>query len=88
MYMIGVLLFPAYKRWPNLANRSKWAGLPIMAIAMIAASFASKVKHLILTQGTLYAIGGSIVYYPTLVFLDEWFIVRKGLAFGVMWVSV
>ena len=85
MYMIGVLLFPAYKKWPRLANDSKWAGLPLMAVALIAGSFAKDVKHLILTQGALYAIGGSIVYYPTLVFLDEWFIRRKGFAFGVMW---
>jgi hypothetical protein len=88
MYMIGLLLFPAYKKWPRLANLSKWAGLPIMAMALIAGSFANKVSHLILTQGALYAIGGSVVYYPTLVFLDEWFIRRKGFAFGVVWVSL
>jgi MFS family permease len=85
MYTIGVLLFPAYKKWPSLATNSKWAGLPIMATALIAGSFANKVSHLVLTQGVMYAIGGSIIYYPTLVFLDEWFIQRKGLAYGIMW---
>jgi hypothetical protein len=86
MYMIGVPSSPAYKRWPRLANKSKWAGLPLMAISLVAASFANEVKYLILTQGALYAVGGSIVYYPTLIFLDEWFIRRKGMAYGVMWV--
>jgi MFS family permease len=85
MYTIGVILFPAYKQWPKLATRSKWAGLPIMATALIAGSFANKVSHLVLTQGVLYAIGGSVIYYPTLMFLDEWFIQRKGLAYGIMW---
>jgi MFS family permease len=85
MYTIGILLFPAYKKWPNLATRSKWGGLPLMATALIAGSFANKVSHLVLTQGVLYAIGGSVIYYPTLVFLDEWFIKRKGLAYGIMW---
>jgi hypothetical protein len=85
MYMAGLILFPAYKIWPGLANRSKWAGLPIMAAAFIAASFATKVSDLILTQRVLFAVGGSIVYFPTLVFLDEWFVERKGFAFGVMW---
>lgn len=79
------MLFPAYNRWPRLANISKWAGLPIIAIALIAASFATEVRHLVITQGALFAIGGSLVYCPTLIFLDEWFIQRKGLAFGVMW---
>jgi hypothetical protein len=86
MYMIGLIFFPAYKKWNGLAHCSKWAGLPLMAISLVAGSFATRVNHLILTQGVLYGIGGSIVYYPTLQFLDEWFIVRKGLAFGVMWV--
>lgn len=87
MYMAGLVLFPAYKTWPSLADRSKWAGLPIMAAALIGASFANKVSDLILTQGILFAIGGSIVYFPVLVFVDEWFIEKKGFAFGIMWVS-
>lgn len=87
MYMAGLLLFPAYKTWPKLADRSKWVGLPLMATALIAASFANNVNHLLLTQGVLFALGGSVVYYPALVFVDGWFIERKGLAFGIMWVS-
>ena len=26
-----------------------------------------------------------MLYFPTVAFLDEWFIKRKGFAFGVMW---
>lgn len=33
----------------------------------------------------MYAIGGGLAYAPAIVFLDGWFIQRKGLAFGVMW---
>lgn len=88
MYMIGVPLSAAYNRWPRFANQSKWAGVPIMAISLIAASFANEIRYLILTQGVLYAIGGAAVYCPALIFLDEWFIRRKGFAYGVMWVSI
>jgi hypothetical protein len=87
MYTIGVVLFPIYKKWPRLRNRSAYVGLPIIALSLFAASFAGSVWHLTLTQGILYGIGGSLVYYPTFLFLDEWFIRRKGFAFGVMWVS-
>ncbi|KAI9741507.1 MAG: hypothetical protein M1818_004313 [Claussenomyces sp. TS43310] len=87
MYMVGLILFPAYKKWPRLANTSKWLGLPLMATGLIAASFVNTVDHLVLTQGAIYAIGGCIVYYPTLLFIDEWFIRRKGLAYGIMWAS-
>ncbi|RDL35425.1 uncharacterized protein BP5553_07356 [Venustampulla echinocandica] len=85
MYMIGVPLSAAYNRWPRFANRSKWAGVPIMAISLIAASFANEIRYLILTQGVMYAVGGAAVYCPALIFLDEWFIRRKGFAYGVMW---
>lgn len=88
MYMIGLINFPAYKRWPYLATRSKWVGIPLMAAGLIGASFAQEVNHLVLTQGVIYGLGGCIIYYPTLLYVDEWFIQRKGLAYGIMWVSV
>ena len=59
-----------------------------MAAGLIAASFANNVNHLILTQGMIYAIGGSIIYNPTCLFMDEWFIQRKGFAYGVLWASL
>ncbi|KAE9365612.1 MFS general substrate transporter [Stipitochalara longipes BDJ] len=77
MYMSGLILFPAYKKWPRLAQTSQWAGMPLMAAGLTAASFANK--------GVLYGIGVSIIYCPTLLFIDEWFIQRKGLAYGVLW---
>ncbi|KAL9583778.1 MAG: hypothetical protein Q9212_002516 [Teloschistes hypoglaucus] len=85
MYLSCPILFAAFKRWPTIRRSFTLVGLVINATAIIAASFATKVSHLILTQGILYAIGGVMVYCPTIVFLDEWFIRRKGLAFGMMW---
>jgi len=60
-------------------------GFMIVTIALVAASFASNVVHVILTQGVLYAIGGAMLYSPPIFYFDEWFIARKGLAFGIMW---
>jgi hypothetical protein len=44
------------------------------------------VPHLIVSQGVFYAIGGAMCYSPAISFMDEWFVKRKGLAFGMMWV--
>lgn len=87
MYLSCPVWFAAFKRWPHIRQKCAVAGLLINAVAIAAASFATEVSHLILTQGVLYAIGGVMVYCPACAFLDEWFIRRKGLAFGVMWVS-
>ena len=42
-------------------------------------------SHLILTQGVLYGLGGTLLYNPAILFLQEWFSRRRGLAFGIMW---
>ena len=85
MYTAGLALFPMYKFYPRLPNVLKWFGLPLMSAGLVAASFSESVTHLIVTQGVVYAFGGSVVYYPTLVWLDEWFVQKKGLAYGIMW---
>ena len=50
----------------------------MIAIALVISSFSTRVLHLIMTQGVLYAIGGTLLYTPTVVFLDEWFVAKKG----------
>lgn len=85
MYLGSPFSFTLMQRFPLHRRLYAIAGLVIMTISLVASSFATHVSHLILTQGVLYAIGGSMLYTPTVIFLDEWFIARKGLAFGVMW---
>ena len=85
IYLSSPVFFAALKRWPRIRRSCLLIGLIINTIAILAASFANTVSQLIWTQGVLYACGGVLVYSPTIVFLDEWFIRRKGLAFGMMW---
>ena len=87
MYLGSPLGFMAMRRWPIVLRWGMRAGLVILVVSMIASSFATKVWQLVLTQGALYAIGASLMYYPIIIYVDEWFVRRKGLAFGVMWVS-
>jgi MFS transporter, MCT family, solute carrier family 16 (monocarboxylic acid transporters), member 10 len=39
---------------------------------------------LVLTQGILFGIGGSLLYGPCLSYLSEWFISRRGMANGIL----
>ena len=61
------------------------AGSIIMVTALIAASFCNSVSGLLATQGVLYAVGGLIIYFPSIQYIEEWFVVRRGMAYGVMW---
>jgi MFS family permease len=84
MYCGAPILFAAYSHYPRFCRYSTFIGLPIISLAIFLSSFATTVWHLILTQGVLYAIGGGLLYYPVFIFIDEWFIRRKGFAYGVM----
>lgn len=66
-----------------------WAapiGFLIMCLALGLSSLATNTGHLIASQGVAYGIGASIAYAPTIVFMEDWFVRRRGLAFGIMWV--
>ena len=85
MYLGAPFAFTALQWWPKYRRYYAAIGLGIIAIALVISSFSTRIWHLILTQGVLYAIGGILLYSPTVLFLDEWFIKRKGFAYGVMW---
>jgi MFS family permease len=85
MYLGAPFAFFALQAWPRFRRVSSIAGLTIITVALVASSFSTTVWHLILTQGILYAVGGSLLYSPAILYVDEWFVKRKGFAYGVMW---
>jgi MFS family permease len=58
-------------------------GTGVMALALLLASFANHVWQLYLTQGVLFGIGASLVYYPAIGAPSHWFDAKRGLALGL-----
>ncbi|KAH6850033.1 major facilitator superfamily domain-containing protein [Chaetomium sp. MPI-CAGE-AT-0009] len=85
MYLTAPLVMWSHRRFPRQARYSTITGLLIMCLALALSSFSTTVTHLIITQGVFYAIGGSIAYASCIVYLEQWFVARQGLAFGIMW---
>lgn len=56
----------------------------ICIAALISGSFASTLETLILTQGVAYGLGFLIFYYPILNMVDEYWISRRGMAYGML----
>ncbi|KAI2640108.1 major facilitator superfamily transporter [Xylaria nigripes] len=71
--------FRRFTRWTPLM------GLLLMSLALALNSLATTTTHLIIFHGILYGLGGGIAYCPCIVYLDEWFVKKKGLAYGIMW---
>lgn len=85
MYLDAPIVMGLLRMYPRMGRWSPFAGLAIMCSAIAASSFSQTTTHLIITQGVFFAIGGSISYCPCIVYMDEWFVKRKGLAYGIMW---
>lgn len=85
MYFMAPLVIGLIRAFPRYARWAPTSGLVLTCIALAMSSFSSSVGHLIATQGIFYALGGAITYIPCIVYMDEWFVRRKGLAYGIMW---
>ncbi|KAM3418194.1 hypothetical protein BST61_g6397 [Cercospora zeina] len=83
MYLTMPIFLAAFQRWPRARQYSLRASLPIVAAALTGASFAQTVWQLVLTQGVVYAFAGNALVMPTINYINEWFVRRKGLAIGV-----
>ncbi|TVY65668.1 Fujikurins efflux protein, partial [Lachnellula suecica] len=85
MYLMMPLTFTVLTRYPRLRPYCGPVGLLIMVTSLILSSFAKEVWQLIASQGVLCAIGSGLLFSPTTLYLDEWFIARKGMAYGTIW---
>ncbi|KXT16971.1 hypothetical protein AC579_7391 [Pseudocercospora musae] len=83
MYLTMPVFLAAFQRWPNSRRYSLWCSLPIVATALIGASFTNTVPQLLVCQGIVYAVGGNALVMPSINYINEWFVRKKGLAIGV-----
>lgn len=85
LYMAAPITFGTLIKFPRWKRPAIALGLLTMCVSLGLSSLCNTVPQLVATQGILYGIGGAITYSPVIQFLDEWFVRRKGFAFGVMW---
>lgn len=85
MYFAAPVVYFVLRKFPRHRKTCSIVGFVIELSGLIGASFATTVPQLLGTQGILYAVGGSLHYFPAFLYLDEWFIQRKGIAYGVVW---
>ncbi|KAK0469014.1 major facilitator superfamily domain-containing protein [Desarmillaria tabescens] len=81
---VSVLGFPAGKLAERIGYRMTGIiGCTLMAIGLLGASFSSKVWHLYLNQGIVFAIGSAFAVIPALTIPSQWFVKYRGFATGV-----
>ncbi|KAI7180296.1 hypothetical protein D0868_10730 [Hortaea werneckii] len=64
-------------------NAVMFAGCTMLSGGFIAASFASRIWHLYLSQGVLIGMGIGAIFIPSVQVLPQWFLKRRSLAGGL-----
>ena len=82
MYLTSPFLYIIFHRYHTHRRTIGISGFVIMLASLVGASFANTVPQLLVTQGVFYALGGALLYFPVCNYIDEWFIKRRGLAYG------
>lgn len=76
--IIPITRYPQYRRWMVVT------GCFICAMSLLISSFSTQLWHLLLTQGVGYAVGFIFLYNPLFSMLNEWFVVKRGMAYGIL----
>ncbi|KAJ8130211.1 hypothetical protein O1611_g3416 [Lasiodiplodia mahajangana] len=85
LYLSSPIVLGVCRLYPHYTRYATPVGLLIASLSLALASLATSTDTLIALQGVLYAIGSAIAYCPTILYIDEWFAVRKGMAYGIVW---
>ena len=65
-------------------NQIAVPGCLLISTGFLLASWSTHTWHLLLTQGLLYGIGSSMLYFPLISIAPEYFDRRRGAAMGVI----
>jgi len=78
--LFGLLTNQYAHRRPHAAA----GGIVLLVGSLILSSFSHQIWQLVVTQGILQAFGATLLFSSSTIYVDEWFVRRKGFAYGVM----
>ncbi|KAH8585827.1 major facilitator superfamily domain-containing protein [Bisporella sp. PMI_857] len=81
--------------WSSTSSSRRWrrqltprmitlSGVVLMSVGFLLASFSSSIWQLLLTQGLLYGLGSSLLYFPLLSPAPEYFTTHRATALGAI----
>ncbi|PSN73365.1 monocarboxylate transporter [Corynespora cassiicola Philippines] len=86
IYFLGApVAMPLVRKFQNLQRHMVIIGWIACVLSTLSASFCQSVSGLIATQGVAYGVSFLLLYFPLLCMLNEWFVARRGLAYGVLY---
>ncbi|KAL6703119.1 hypothetical protein ACN47E_010181 [Coniothyrium glycines] len=83
-YLGAPLISPFVRRYSHYRVHMILAGWPMCILGLVAGSFSDTLGLLLLTQGVMYGVGFVVFYYPILSMVDEFWVRRRGFAYGLL----
>lgn len=83
-YLAAPIIIPFLRRHARWRKRMIYIGWPVCLLGLVCGSYASTLGSLILTQGVMYGLGFVVFYYPILSYVNEWWVRRRGMAYGIL----
>ncbi|RDW67845.1 hypothetical protein BP6252_09241 [Coleophoma cylindrospora] len=83
-FLSGPLMTPLVRRHAKYQRHMVYLGWTMCILGLVAGSFADTLPTLIVTQGIMYGVGFALFYSPIISMVNEWWVLRRGLAFGII----
>ncbi|KAL1920323.1 uncharacterized protein VTP21DRAFT_1469 [Calcarisporiella thermophila] len=81
LFSLGTFIPPLVSR---IGTRGTMViGMLLTTISQILASFATELWHIFLTQGFLFGVGASLIWFPAVICPQQWFQKHRGVAIGI-----
>ncbi|KAK7040082.1 hypothetical protein VNI00_008594 [Paramarasmius palmivorus] len=79
LYLTSVVILLFVNRYPWYKRHVMVFGLVMAVAGLVGAAYSTQPWQLVLTQGIMYSLGGSLLYFPMSTWMFEWFSAKKGL---------
>ncbi|BGP21062.1 hypothetical protein JCM10213_007580 [Rhodosporidiobolus nylandii] len=83
-FILPVSVIMVFRRYPDWVKTLLWFSGIVNCGSMLVASWATETWQLILLIGVLGGASGAVLYAPVLLWLNEWWHARRGLASGIV----
>lgn len=86
-YLLSPIVMAILIALPRMQRWASSIAFVVLSLSLALSSFSTSVTHLILSQGIAYGTAGCFAYAPSILFMPDWFVKKKSLAFGIVWVN-
>ncbi|KAG8977429.1 hypothetical protein FRC05_001827 [Tulasnella sp. 425] len=73
IYMASLLVLPFILRYPGQKRNISLLGLVLCVAGLLGSAFATRPTHLLATQGVVYSLGATMMFFPVATYLMDWF---------------